>query len=66
MKNPTLALTAVAVLLGGLLLLKSDATALPGLVGPPAPTNSSIQKGRVFSGWTLLSRWIPLGLRPAT
>ena len=49
-KNPTLALTAVAVLLGGLLLLKSDATALPGLVGAPALTKkySSIQKAGCF------------------
>ena len=49
-KNPTLALTAVAVLLGGLLLLKSDATALPGMVGAPALTKkySSIQKAGCF------------------
>jgi hypothetical protein len=67
-KNPTIALTAVAVLLGGLLLLKSDATALPGLGGGARSDEEILfnSKGRVFFGWTLLSRWIPLGLRPAT
>jgi hypothetical protein len=58
-KNPTLALTAVAVLLGGLLLLKSDATALPGLVGAPALTKkySLIQK----SGCFLAGRYCRVG-----
>ena len=50
-KNPRLALTAVAVLLGGLLLLKSDATALPGLVGPPAPTKNTLQFKRPGVFW---------------
>jgi hypothetical protein len=46
----TLALTGTAVLLGGFLLLKSDAAALPGLVDPPAVTKNyfSIQKAGCF------------------
>ncbi len=50
MTKLTLALTATAVLLGGFLLLKSDAAALPGLVDPPAVTKNyfSIQKAGCF------------------
>jgi hypothetical protein len=46
----TLALTGTAVLLGGFLLLKSDAAALPGLVDLPAVTKNyfSIQKAGCF------------------
>ena len=48
MTKLTLALTAT--LLGGFLLLKSDAAALPGLVDPPAVTKNhfSIQKAGCF------------------
>jgi hypothetical protein len=48
MTKLTLALTAA--LLGGFLLLKSDAAALPGLVDPPAVTKNhfSIQKAGCF------------------
>jgi hypothetical protein len=38
-------------------------------VGGDARSDEEIlfnSKGRVFFGWTLLSRWIPLGLQPAT
>jgi hypothetical protein len=50
MKKLTLALIVVTGLLGGLLLLKSDATALTGLIGAPAVTKKypSIQKAGCF------------------
>lgn len=50
MKKLKLALIAVTGLLGGLLLSKSDATALAGLVGAPAVTKKypSIQKAGCF------------------
>ena len=67
MKKLKLALIAVTGLLGGLLLSKSDATALAGLVGAPAVTRNPFNsKGGMFSGRTLLSGGISLGLRPAT
>ena len=49
MTRLALALTATT-LLGGFLLLKSDAAALPGLVDPPAVTKNyfSIQKAGCF------------------
>ena len=49
MTKLTLALTDTAVLFGGF-LVKSDATALPGLVDPPAVTKNylSIQKAGCF------------------
>ena len=66
MTKLTLALTAA--LLGGFLLLKSDAAALPGLVDPPAVTKNyfSIQKAGCFLDGRYCRAWISLGLRPAT
>ena len=50
MTKLTFAPTAAAVLLGGFLLLQSDATALPVIVGASAATKnySSIQKAGCF------------------
>ena len=50
MTKLTFALTAAAVLLGGFLLLKTDATALPGIVGPSAAAKNgfSTQKAGCF------------------
>jgi hypothetical protein len=58
MTKLTLALTAAAALLGGF-LLKSDATALPVIVGPPAVTKNyfSIQK----AGCLLAGRYCRVG-----
>ena len=55
----TLALIAAAVLLGGFLLMKSNATALPGFVEPRAATKNDllIQK----TGCLLAGRYCGVG-----